>query len=362
MVLAVPDGVAIHYPCADGAACAILVKDFFKTKTPKVYHYTHGKSFGLPDTGDITGKVWWFCDCCPPIAKLIELSKDFKQIIVKDHHQSTIDMVSRHREQLSKWPIVFELEQNNTVGASGFLWKQIYCFGLLAAHIKVADLTQIVTDYAQQNSDVNAPQSDNEAIYSVMPRWLRVINLYDTGQFSKLSERDLDYHAGLTQDISINALQLNIDGNSSFISVVEQRGRALRTQRLEKSARLAQTMQIKPVRIRGTLYNVGYITVHGSSMVADVAKAVFTKGSLEAVKECKHGMNDPDFLAIQFRKTGELAEFSLRTWPTSNLDLSQIASAYNSLPGCSGGGHKAASGVQIRISDILDGSSLPDVL
>lgn len=87
------DTIVYHNPCNDGAA-ALWAANYYKDITEKI----PCKAGKLPDF-EPNGKNIIFVDLCPKFDYLFEISKIAKNIVILDHHKTSIDSFEQYKDK-----------------------------------------------------------------------------------------------------------------------------------------------------------------------------------------------------------------------------------------------------------------------
>jgi oligoribonuclease NrnB/cAMP/cGMP phosphodiesterase (DHH superfamily) len=298
-----PDIAILHIPCPDGAACGVLINDYFGEGKVKLVPYTHTLAAEKKqlDGIDFIGKKVWICDCCPE-KEFADVAKQAASIQVIEHHPGIAAFAEANKGlKHVKW----EVDTTDVVCASMMVWNRLY---------------------------------PNQ----FPPEWLILIQMGDTGKHSEMKDRRT-YYRGLVHDISIaNLAERRAPAKENFCIELGKQIVAEIEKTLEKSVSAAE---IKLVQVQKIAFRVLHVSASGPEEIRDLTDLIISRA-----KDAWLQMFD--FIAIRWKRTTPVqAEFSLRRMPDSKLDLGLIAKAY----GC--GGHPAAAGVQRPIDTLY----LPDV-
>ena len=195
--------------------------------------------------------------------------------------------------------------------------------------VPVDDLTKPIDASTKPSTPSTATESNVKIMSHSAPDWLRVIDLHDTGRFSEMSIDDRSAHAALTDDLDA------LDGlrSSEWKSLVERGRFLIDTQRPLVAAGLVAKTEMKSWKSKN-VYRTACIELPHEKFILAIQQA-FWKVHIDKV----------DILALRMPLSGGGTDFKLRRPPTSQLDLSHLASLF-----ANGGGHAAASGIQFRTS------------
>jgi len=255
------DVVYYHSPCPDGDAAAYLMRPYADEFIP----YTYGKS--KIAIGDVRNKNVLFVDVCPPEETLKKVKDVSSSVYVLDHHPIE-DMCAR---VLPKDSYCID----RSVCGAMLVWQRYYA-----------------------------------------PRWLQIINNYDTGQFHKLSDEDKAFHLAFCKDP---------DYETKNYEAYIAKGQALekeRSARVKTAVENSYTGEVNKLKVT-------YATISNVEDTAKTASALL------------HKYPDAAFAAVR-KVLPDYCNFSLRRRPNDTINLQTIARSFG------GGGHEAASAVQIR--------------
>lgn len=86
------DTIVYHNPCNDGVA-SLWIANYYKEINEKIPCIA-----GLNPDFNPTNKNILFCDICPKFEYLYEISKIAKNIVILDHHKTTIDQYEKYKD------------------------------------------------------------------------------------------------------------------------------------------------------------------------------------------------------------------------------------------------------------------------
>jgi oligoribonuclease NrnB/cAMP/cGMP phosphodiesterase (DHH superfamily) len=348
----VPDVGVVHYPCPDGLACELLMKDVFGKEFP-VLPYQHGVTqLDASWMSMFKGKKVWIADWYfASTEPLVELSRIAQSVTIWDHHLSA-KVVNDQVIPLKLSNVTVTLADSQPCGAV-MLFKHLY---------------------------------PNE---KALPSWLRIIDLHDTGRFKEMTLIDQRIHAALTDD-----LKLMNERRKMKDTDLEKIGATILEAREKEIAKILPATFVPTVQKFHMFgeYSVVYLDLQVESLIKGVTEQFWHRFP----NICEILILRKKMIPSSDHKTGEfIVDFKLRHPPNSDLDLRDIATEYTTrlakslaedvkaaerlsilytqlksnptvdLPNSSkkenalpisvigGGGHAAAAGIQLRNTDIL---------
>lgn len=283
------DLIYYHSPCPDGEAAAHLLWDHGKFLIP----YTYGKT--IMDPKEVKDKTVLFVDVCPPETILKSVYEAAKSVFVLDHHP-ILDMVARVLPITS-----YHIDTSGTRCGAVLVWTEIH------------------------------KRKEEE-----MPYWLKIINYQDTGQFSKLTADDRAFHLAFCSTPTYRRPYDQVEGqDKKELAKVIAAGHDMIKARNERVEYAVKNRYTALLGVKEKTYQVIYAEV---TEPADTA---------QAAHELLRLVPEAHFAAIR-KPHGDYCNFSLRRRPQdTTINLQAIAQAFG------GGGHQAASAIQVRPSSAM---------
>lgn len=298
------DSAIVHYPCPDGEAAKIILRDKFGAQFP-VKHYTHGMiTVDESWAAQFKGQRLLCVDWCPSsVQGVLFLAKAAKELTIIDHHQSALAIVNDEKSLPQNVRLIV---QSPKPAASTALFHFLY---------------------AARGEEKNKQTEEG------VPEWLRIIDLHDTGQPMTADEQAV--HAGLTDDLD------NLDEQRQKpVKELLERGKFL----VEKYRPMVAQSIISKAEMRalnvqgGGRLGIAYVDVPHEKFIHETNKSFWNSPYAHRV----------DILAIRFSLLNSRTDFKLRRPPSSQFDLASFAQEFaKTIPGASGGGHAAAAGLQL---------------
>jgi hypothetical protein len=324
----VPDVAVVHWPCPDGLACELLLKDVYGASFP-VLHYQHGVTI-LDEKWmeQFRGKNVWIADWCH--SSVIALGDTAKSVRIWDHHATALPIEK----------LVLDSKKKNI--SMTFVHSKPCASVLLYRHL-----------YKKESS---------------IPTWLRIIDLHDTGRFDEMTFSDRSIHAALTDDLKLMEARRKMKDDD-----LQKIGENILKERQKEVEKLvpATLPKIHKVNTIHDSVDVIYLDVQEEKYIKGVTELFWTRFprscDILAIRKTIH--NDDG-------KGGFVTDFKLRRQPV--IDLSEFAKTYADiakkpilppLPGgtrntdtdsiiIGAGGHPGAAGIQITNTSTIPNISI----
>ena len=288
------DTIVYHYPCNDGVA-SLWIANYNKDIPEKV-----SCKAGTNPQIDVFNKNIIFVDLCPKLDYLFEICKTAKNVVILDHHKTTIDTFEINKK---KCPDNLHLVLDITKSGCQITWDYFFPGSKGPWFIDYVGDRDLWAWKLPNSKEINQVFFDN--------------NMFDAYYLDNITKL-LDY----TQE------QIN--------DIVKEGTVLLKVQKKQMDTAIYRSLEAT-IKVNETIYNVWLGTTYGDRSEL---------GNLLTNKPLSSG-NLPDFSAtwIYEPKANEWW-ISLRGHKVSP-DLSVIAGAFG------GGGHKSASAFSIKSPQTL---------